>query len=377
MTRLSLDIGNYTDDDVTQALSTSGRTVRFTYEHLDSNLNSLSYLSGVVSCSVSYDSTQQIRRLASFTINEGLGDQINYMNDLIRPYMGVQMDDGGWCDIPLGVFMLSTSDRTSQDGTVTRDIDGYDLTQLLVQDKVEHRYLVAKGTLYTDAIAALLSGVGPYFISDSSSTLGADRTWPPGTSKLTIVSNLIKGIGFRPLFFDAWGTAQVLPFVAPSDDTSGWTYATDDASLIGPQATQTIDLFDIPNVFVRVIDVSNKTLLTSTFVNSNPDSPTSTVNRGRRIVDWAEANDASDQAALDAVARKAAVDASQVYETVSLPTVLMPFHQDRDIVTVQHDGLGVSEDFLETSWSMDLKIDGTMTHGLRSVVTVDAVGDAS
>jgi hypothetical protein len=77
------------------------------------------------------------------------------------------------------------------------------------------------------------------------------------------------------------------------------------------------------------------------------------------------------QAELDALVHQAAIDAANVYEQVSLPTMLVPNHGNRDIIELTHAGLGLSADFSEQTWSMDLKPGGTMSHGLRRVVNID------
>lgn len=370
MTRQSLDVSGYGSDAVSAALLASGRTLRFRYERLDSGNTPLGDMAGVITGGkVSHNYLADIKRTAQFTVVERLAGDVDWLNDRVRPWVGVRMPDGGFADWPQGVFLLSTPTRKYSGGSITRDVQGYDQTQTLTDDKITDRYVMAAADLITDHIRILLGPI-PSNIADSDATFQSDRSQDPGTSKLDILKYCMQIINYE-LFVDGYGTAQVGPYTAPADAAPGWIYATDSRSVIGADVDQTLDLFAVPNLFVRVISQADRALLTSTFSNDNPNSPTSTVARGRTITDYADQSDAADQAALDAQVRQAAVEASQVYETVSLPTVLMPFHGDRDILTLRHAALGISADYSETAWDLDLKSGGQMSHSIRRVVDVD------
>lgn len=73
----------------------------------------------------------------------------------------------------------------------------------------------------------------------------------------------------------------------PSQDVSAmtpiWTYNDDNSSILYPDITMDHDLYGIPNV-VEVIYADDKKYIVSRVVNNDPNSPTSTVVRGREIV---------------------------------------------------------------------------------------------
>jgi hypothetical protein len=73
---------------------------------------------------------------------------------------------------------------------------------------------------------------------------------------------------------------------APDQDTSSlqpvWTYTDDNSSILLPSLTMEHDLFGIPNV-VEVVYSSDTRKMRAKAVNDDPNSPISTVNRGRVV----------------------------------------------------------------------------------------------
>lgn len=62
-----------------------------------------------------------------------------------------------------------------------------------------------------------------------------------------------------------------------------WTYNDDNSSILYPDLTMDHDLYGIPNV-VEVVYSTGSDTLSSRAVNDDPNSPTSTVSRGREII---------------------------------------------------------------------------------------------
>ena len=73
---------------------------------------------------------------------------------------------------------------------------------------------------------------------------------------------------------------------APKQDTASlqpvWTYTDDNSSILYPDITFERDLYGIPNV-VEVTYTDEHSYYTTRVVNDDPNSPISTVNRGREI----------------------------------------------------------------------------------------------
>ncbi|MFF4467954.1 LamG domain-containing protein [Streptomyces sp. NPDC001599] len=286
-------------------------------------------------------------------------------------YLAVN-DRPGYVEWPQGVFLLTSPTRKANDtGVVTRDVDAYDQLLIYRDDVVTNRYAVAAGSKYTDAIEQLLGTSVDKNITRSALELPTTMEWEPGTPKLSIINALLNAINYESLFFDEYGTAVARPYVQPADRESEHTYATDDRSVILPDAEQTLDLFDVPNSFTLVVSDPDRPPLTSTYVNNDPGSITSTVSRGRTIVKYMPEQTAPDQATLDTAARNAAFDASQIYESITFTTGLMPIHSNADVYTLTYNDLGISAKYGEQSWSMVLEAGAKMKHTCRRSVQLN------
>lgn len=368
---LPLARNGYTASQVDAALHAPVREIHFRYDLLDDTNTFKKTLTTVTGGSVDYDTTQQIKRTAQFTLQDD--GSINYLSDRIKPWARLLMPDGGFAEFPLGVFLLSTPPRQADDAlVVTRQIDGYDQLQVLVDDKVTDRYTVDAGTKYTDAIKSVLQSAGftDMNITDDPRTLPAALDWKIGTDKLTIVDDLGSPINYRELWIDENGVPIGQPYMTPDQRTPEYTYQDDSNSVTFPQVQQSLDLFNVPNKWVCVVTETDRAVITSTYINSNADSPTSTVNRGRTIVKYVTVSNAPDQISNDTYAQNLAYQDSQIYEQVTLPTAIMPFHSDRDVFTVKFSALGISDKFEETAWSFPLQAGGQMSHTVQKTVSI-------
>ncbi|CAM5794816.1 hypothetical protein [Brevibacillus borstelensis] len=361
----------YTAEQVIKALHAPQRTIRFRYELLDKKNQFKAHLRTVKTGRVGYHALAQIKRTASFSLRED--GTINFLSDRIKPYVLLRMGDGGWTEWPQGVFVLSTPPRKADEtGSVWREVEAYDLLQVLVDDKVDDRYTVKVGANYIVEVKKLLdsAGITGQNLTATDKTLPADRDWDPGTAKLHIINDLLGAINYRSLWFDEHGIAVAQPYVTPASRASEYTYRDDDKSVIFPDMEQSLDLFAVPNKWVLVVSEPDRPPLVSTYTNSNPESPTSTVSRGRTIVDYREYEEAADQSTLDARAQRIASEASQVYESVEFETAIMPMHSDMDCLTLEFTTLGISDKYIETSWEFDLRAGARMRHRIRKVVNV-------
>ncbi len=295
-----------------------------------------------------------------------------YLDDVTLTKNEIVDPRPGYVEWSQGVFLLSTPSRAFVAGaSVMREVEGYDQLLVLRDDKVSNRTTFTSGSLYTSNITAITSGLGfATNITPSVLTLPSDMEWEPGTSRLQILNDLLGSINYQSAFFDEDGVLVCQPYISPADRASEYTYRTNEAGLISGDVTQTLDLFSVPNKWVIVVSNPDQSALTSEFTNSSLSSPTSTVSRGRTIVDFRTEEDAADQTTLDAKVARIAFEASQVYEVVTFPTAMMPVHQNADVYSLDIDGLSIDAAYSEHEWSMTLKAGATMTHKVRRVVTV-------
>jgi hypothetical protein len=272
---------------------------------------------------------------------------------------------------PQGVFLLSSPERASDEADVVRRaVDAYDGLQVLADDLATERFTATQGDKYTDVISGIL-GTMVKSITPSTLTLPVDAEWEPGTSKLVIANDLCSAINYERVFFDENGTAIVRPYVAPADRAPEFTYRDDELSVILPSAVQQRDLFQIPNKWVLVVSEPDRPALKAELTNSDPNSQTSTVARGRTITDFRTEQDAPDQATLEDKTRRLALEASQVFETVQFETLLMPIHSHNDVFDLAYGVLQIDGKYAETGWDMPLQAGATMKHTIRRTISVE------
>jgi hypothetical protein len=345
----------------------------FRYELLDLNNAFVADLDNVLGGKVSMSWLAPIKRTAEFVLRESDID-IEWLTDRIKPWIRLHLPpygDDDWVEWPLGVFLLSSPTRTvDAAGVVRRQVTGYDQLQVLSDDKIADRYTVVAGSVHTDEVLTLLGGDFTYRCTAHSSVTRVDREWPPGTSKLSMINDLLSAINYKSLFFDEDGVAVIEPYVSPSVRTEEYTYADDETSLILPDVEQELDLFGVANSWVLVVSNPDAPALTSTYTNDNPASPTSTVRRGRTITDYREEEEAADQATLDAKVSRLALEASQVYEHVRFSTGINPLHSCNDVYRIALIGLAINSTFVETKWELPLQAGAEMTHEARRLVSI-------
>lgn len=298
------------------------------------------------------------------------------LEDMVRtptPPLVVTDTRPGFVEWPLGVFLLESPDRElSGTGVVSRSVTAYDQLAILSGDRVVSRLSLAAGTVYTDAITTIATDAGVrLLVTPSALTLPSAMEWEPGTTRLRIVNDLLAAINYESAWFDELGRLVVRPYLSPADRSAEYAYITDDKSVIAASGLkQSLDVFDVPNQWVLTVSEADRAPITATYTNTNPNSPTSTVARGRTIVDFRDSEDAPDYATLLAKAKRLAFEASQIVERATFDTLAMPLHSNADVLELTVPRLGLGGVFSEQSWELPLKSGARMRHTARRVVTV-------
>lgn len=395
---LDLARGGFTHEHIKAALHSSNRQIDFRYELLDKQNRRKRDLGNVTSAEVSQSMLAQIKRTARFSLIED-GQEIDYLNDRIKPYMKLYIPPGkilareyaffshiqgiesrriainqntGWVEFPLGVFLLSSPTRKDELASVHRDIEAYDLLLILRDDKFLDRHTILEGTLYYDALTAILAsaGITYYNIEQSDKVLPRTLEFEPGTEKLLAINELLSQLNFTPLFVDEDGYFVSRSYTSPADRAADYEYIDDNFSITLVGAEEELDTINIPNVFRVVRTNEEEEPMTSTYINDNPESKLSTVSRGRSIVDHREIDNIADQEALDAYVERVAFEASQVYGRIVFKSALVPIHGYANVLRLRYQNLKIDGKYLELKWSMKLEVGGEMEHELRQVVVL-------
>lgn len=343
----------------------TSREVNFRYDLLNGGNTKIGEIP-MLSCTIRFNSLAQVKRTAVFSLREEESRNLDYLNDRIRPVMLL-----GGQEYPLGVFLLPSPARKVKGASVYREIAGYDLTQILLEDKFTSRYYLPAGTEYTEAVKRIVNSAGLLnsAIPVSTAVLTRDREYQPGTSKLDAINELLSECNYTSLWADAAGRLRVAPYVLPSLRQADIGYLDDGQScIIADSEGEELDIFAIPNVFVVTSSSPDGGELSATYVNDNPLSPTSTVKRHRQIVDYREISDIAGIEELDAYVKRIAYAAGTAYSTVTFDTPLIPIHSYATMLYIVSSKLDIHGKYTEIEWSMELKAGGRMTHKARRAI---------
>ena len=124
-----------------------------------------------------------------------LDQDYNFFTDRLRPVVTVN-----GTDYPLGVYVVTTEDRSEEDGRRIAVLEGYSLLYLARRKKIESRLHISAGTNYITEITNLLSlaGIDALEADATTYTFATDREdWDIGTSVLEIVNTLLAEISYK------------------------------------------------------------------------------------------------------------------------------------------------------------------------------------
>lgn len=234
-------------------------------------------IENVKACSINRDSDVATLGSASINITESVGECY------VRIYL-ITIQNGIKERHPLGTFLVQTP-STSFNGKI-RDLsmDAYTPLLELKETKPPLGYSIMKGTnIMTIAHQLTQENTRAPVVSVSCDTnLFSDFVSETDDSWLTFLTDLLLNAKYS---YNLDEMGRIL--FAPEQDTASlqpvWTYNDDNSSILYPSLNMDHDLYGIPNV-VEVIYSHGNGYYYSRVVNDNPNSPTSTVNRGREII---------------------------------------------------------------------------------------------
>lgn len=260
-------------------MSDWAKTTQRTYEYYivdPETWGDVQRLTNVKSSSISRDSSTETLGSASFAITESIGEAY------VRVYM-ITVQNGVREKRPLGTFLLQTPSSKFDGRIHDVTVDAYTPLLELKESPPPIGYFVEKGTNIMDKAYELVREHArapvarvycdktlPYnFVSN------ADDTW---------LSFLIDLIALADYEFDLDEMGRIL--FAPKQDIDAlqpvWTYGDDNSSILYPDLSISNDIFGVPNV-VEVVYSGEYGTYRARVVNDDPNSPVSTVNRGREI----------------------------------------------------------------------------------------------
>lgn len=233
-------------------------------------------LNNVISCSIDRDSEMSTLGSSSFSINELIDECY------VRVYL-VAIQNGLTYKTPLATHMIQ-SPSDSFDGKKHSIVyDGYTPLIELSENNPPIGYYVAEnentmkqiGMIVRDNVRA------PVTFASSEHTLYSDFLSNSDDTWLSFLSDLMVDAKY---VFDVDPDGRIL--FAPKQDLTAlspvWTYNDNNSSILYPSVSVERDLYEIPNT-VEVYYSNGAWNYYSIITNDDPNSPTSTVARGRVI----------------------------------------------------------------------------------------------
>lgn len=234
-------------------------------------------LNNVKNSTIERDSEADTLGSASIDLTESLGECY------IRIYL-ITIQNGVKEKHPLGTFLLQTP--TSSFNGKIRDIsaDAYTPLLELKENKPPLGYSILKGENIMSSAYRLARDYAraPVVKTDNETDLFYDFVADTNDTWITFLADLIANAKYT---FNLDELGRIL--FAPKQDTASlqpvWTYDDSNASIVYPDIDMGHDLYGVPNV-VEVVYSNGSDYYHARVVNDDPNSPLSTVNRGREII---------------------------------------------------------------------------------------------
>lgn len=237
----------------------------------------VSLINNVTSCTISRDSDAETLGSATINVTESVGECY------IRVYL-IVIQNGVTEKHPLGTFLVQTP--TSSFNGKVRDVsmDAYTPLLELKENQPPLGYSLLKGdNIMSQAYLITREHArAPVVETKCTDTLFSDFVSDPSEKWISFLTDLIANAKY------AFGLDEMGRIIfTPKQDTSSlqpvWTYNDDNSSILYPDVSMDHDLYGIPNV-VEVIYSNGDDSYYARVVNNDPNSPISTINRGREII---------------------------------------------------------------------------------------------
>lgn len=291
------------------------------------------------------------------------------MHVRVKPVLVIE----GHTSWPLGVFIPSTPiERWGRDGR-SWDIELLDRTSVVEQDKVEATYSLAAGTVVTTAVKNLIVSTGEPVGSITSTTdaLANPMTWNPGTSKLTIVNDLLAAAGFSALWADGNGQFRVEKIVDPNARPIIYEMLDNENSVYMPDFQRDKDIYAIPNKVIAVAQGTGTTEgLIGIATNQDPTSPYSFQSRGRWITHVEEGVEATSQQIINDFASRSLAQRTAPSSTLQVSHAPLPNWWVGNVVRFRSTAAKVDSKFFITTTSINFSSTELATTTMTEVVSL-------
>ena len=234
-------------------------------------------LENVKSCTIDRDSSMVTLGSAAIDVGEAIDECY------VRIYL-ITIQDGIREKFPLGTYLVQTPSTSYNGKTCSVSLDAYTPLLELKENPPPLGYSILKGenVMSNAYLLAQDHARAPVVEVKTSDDLYYDYVANTDDTWLSFISDLI---AYAKYSFDLDEMGRIL--FAPKQDTASlqpvWTYTDDNSSILYPDLDIDRDLYGIPNA-VEVIYSNGSESYYAKVVNDDPNSPISTVNRGRELL---------------------------------------------------------------------------------------------
>ena len=308
---------------------------RWSFELLDRSDRPLGALDGVNGGSAEIVAQSVLGGSGSLELDHR--QDIDWMSHRVR----ANFHDGpeSW---PVGTYLLSSPTEQHTEFGVTYQVGLLSKMNVIAEDTVDTRYSAAVGSSVIPRVVALIQSTGETRIAatDSDSVLTAGLTWEAGTSKLTIINDLLQVAGYWSLWCDGSGLFRVEPYLNPADRPVAYLFEHGEASIHFPEWEMEQDNTSVPNRFLAIGQGDEEEPpLVGVATNEDPESPYSFQSRGRWITATEEGVEGETQAVFDQYAARKLRDAMSPVSRLTVTHGMVNLDPNDLVEFVPEDGV--------------------------------------
>lgn len=219
------------------------------------------------------------------TLGSATIDSSNEYGEMyVRVYL-ITIQNGIKEDHSLGTFLIQTP-HDKYDGKVhSFSYDAYTPLLELKDDSPPIGYFLPKESNIMSMAGSLCfdNTRVPVIFGSAEDELIDDFVAEPDDTWLTFITDLVANAKFR-LGLDELSRIIFIPDTDTASLQPVWEYNDNNSSILYPDIDMERDLYGIPNVVEVVYTNALDATVSVEIVNDDPDSPTSTVTRGRRVL---------------------------------------------------------------------------------------------
>lgn len=249
----------------------------FEYYIVDPNTwKDVSLLQNVTSCTISRDSEADTLGSATIDVTDSVGECY------IRVYL-ITIQNGLKEKHPLGTFLVQTPSSSFNGKVRNVSMDAYTPLLELKENPPPLGYSILKGAnILTNAYQIVRENMrAPVVSATCDKTLFSDFVANTSDKWVTFIRDLIGQANYE-LVLDEMGRVLFAPKQELDSLQPVWTFDDSNSSILYPEIDINHDLYNVPNV-VEVIYSNGRDCYYGKAVNDDPNSPVSTVSRGRTI----------------------------------------------------------------------------------------------